>query len=456
MRNRSAGVAALLSFVFPGLGHAYLGNRRQAMVFALPAAIVAAAVLLELLSGADSILASVITPSGSMTMLILFVLSGVWRALAMVDSVVLARRRGGIGPGVVALSAALLVAILAMHGAAAYVSYAVYDAGSRIFVGAGADDLGGTGAVGSTDGSALPGSMASRAPQATDDFQATPATTPQTAESRINILLTGNDSAESRTSGLTDTLLVVSIDPRDHSVVMLSLPRTIANFPLYDGRTFKGRINSLMTRARNHPDEFPDGPLPTVIKEVGYLVGVPIHYYAAIDLQGFRRLIDEVGGVTVNNPRAIDDPDYDWLDGTRGFTLPAGEVHLDGRTALAYVRSRQGDGAGDYTRASRQQQLLVALRAELTTPSVLTRLPQIVEAAGDTVRTNLPTSRLEEFLALARSIDTGSIQQVVLSPPYSTHPPTSETDGEWQLRLDMDRLAELSIKLFGDDSRYAK
>jgi LCP family protein required for cell wall assembly len=282
-----------------------------------------------------------------------------------------------------------------------------------------------------------------------------PEETPATAASRINILLTGIDSAETRTTSLTDTIMVVSVDPVDGSVVMLSVPRDISNFELYDGRTFTGKINSLMTWARNHPNEFPDKPFPTLMKEVGHLVGVPIHYFAAIDLQGFRRMIDAVSGVTVTNERAINDPRYDWLDGTYGFYLDAGKVHLDGRTALAYARSRQGEGDSDFTRAARQQELLVALQRKLTSPEMITTLPEIIRVAGDTVRTNLPTDRLEEFIGLAREIDTADIERVVLTYPYAFHPPTSSTGGVWTLQLRMDRVAKLSIELFGDDSRYA-
>ncbi len=237
---------------------------------------------------------------------------------------------------------------------------------------------------------------------------------------------------------------------------MISLPRDIANFELYDGRTFTGKINSLMTWARNHPKEFPDGPFPTLMNEIGYLIGVPIHYYAALDLQGFRRMVDEVGGVTVDNPRAINDPRYEWLDGTWGFSLPAGTVNLDGREALAYARSRQGAGDSDFSRARRQQQLLVALRNKLTKPEMLTNLPGIINVAGDTIRTNIPAGRLDDLIKLGRKIKGADIERYVLGPPYSSHPPNAETGGFYTLKLDMSKMAKLSRQLFGDDSRYAR
>jgi LCP family protein required for cell wall assembly len=453
MNQKSAAIAAILSFIFPGLGHAYLGVRRQALVFALPAIIVTVAIGLELLTGVDSVLGFLITPSGAMTALVLVLLTGGWRVVAMVDAVLLARRKNGLRVPAAILTGALLGLVIASHGTAAYLAYTVYDASSKVFVFGGPDGRSGATPVETTD----PGASgdASASPAETDDYQATPMATPETAQSRINILLTGVDSAATRTTSLTDTMLVVSINPVDKSVVMLSLPRDISNFPLYDGRTFTGKINSLMTWARMHPKEFPLGPFPTLMKEIGYLIGVPIHYYAAVDLQGFRKMVDAVGGVTVDNPKAINDPRYEWLDGTFGFYLDAGKVKLNGRNALAYARSRQGIGDSDFTRAARQQQLLVALRNKLASPDMITKLPEIIQVAGDTIRTSLPTDRLEEFIALARGVDNSQIQRFVLGPPYSYHPDSATTGGIYELRLKMDAMAKLSRQLFGTDSRYA-
>lgn len=446
MNQKSVSLAAVLSFVFPGLGHAYLGRRRAALVFALPVALALVAIGLELLGGIDAVLAYVITPSGSMNVLVLVVLTGLWQLIAIVDTVLIVRRRSGLRVPAMALIGVLLAIVVGSHAAGAYVAYSVYDAGTKIFVGDGPDN---------TPPSADPSELAEASPSPSDDFVATPLATPATASSRINILLTGIDSAAGRDHALTDTLLVISVNPVDNSVVMLSMPRDVSSFPMYNGQTYAGKINSLMTWAAAHPQGYPDGPFPTLIKELGYLIGIPIHYYAAIDLMGFTKMINVVGGVTVDNPRAINDPKYDWLDGSPpGFYLPAGPVTLNGRTALAYVRSRQGIGDSDFTRAARQQQLLVALRAKLASPAMITKLPDILQVAGDTVRTNLPTDRLEEFIALARGVDTSTIKRYVLGPPISLHPPSDTTGGIYTLQLQMDRMAKLSVDLFGSDSRY--
>ena len=81
---------------------------------------------------------------------------------------------------------------------------------------------------------------------------------------RVTFLLTGIDSGHDRAHALTDTLLVASVDREAKTAVMLSLPRDISNFPLYSGGTFHGKINSLMSAARNDPKRFPDGPGPDI------------------------------------------------------------------------------------------------------------------------------------------------------------------------------------------------
>ena len=165
------------------------------------------------------------------------------------------------------------------------------------------------------------------------------------------------------------------MDPAANDVIMISFPRDIAEFPLYGGGTFKGKINSLMTAAASDPKRFPDGPLPTLANEVGYLLGIPINYFAAVDLDGFQKMIKAVGGVTVNVNGAITDPKYDWLDGSPRLLSGGRQAAPDPANALAYVRSRYGAGDNDFTRAARQQQLLVALRAKLTDPANLGKLP---------------------------------------------------------------------------------
>ena len=416
-----------------------MGRGRAGLTFAIPVVIAIAALLLQAFDGIAQFAVQLFSPSAALTIFILVVLIGIWRLIALADLLVglpLHRKSQGL-----AVAVGLSVVIVVSHLWVGYVTWAFYDAGSKIFVEAGPEEA--------------PTATAGIAGATSDsEYLATPVATPETPVERINILLTGVDSAEERNHALTDTIIVVSVDPKTHDVAMISFPRDIARFELWDGRIFNGKINSLMTQARLHPDQYPDGPLPTLIKELSFLLGAPIHYYAAVDLAGFRKMIDAVGGVEVNVAKAMNDQRYDWMDGRRGFQISTGVHLLDGENALAYVRSRFSPGDNDFNRSRRQQQVLVALRNKLTSPEMLPKIPELVGVAGDTIRTNFPTDRLDEMVSIATEIDTENIVQKVLGPPYALHPPTNTTGGTYILVLDMERLAKLSIEIFGDQSAY--
>ena len=100
--------------------------------------------------------------------------------------------------------------------------------------------------------------------------------------------------------------------------------------------------------------------------------------------------------------------------------------------------------------------MLLALREQLIKPKNLPQIPGLLDAAGDTIRTNFPSERVGEMIDLAQRVDTSTVKQVVLGPrKYADVPPASETGGIYELRLKMDVLAALSIEIFGSSSRYA-
>jgi len=451
-RRRSPSIAAFLSFLWPGLGHWYTRRDRAALLFAIPVIAIVVIVATQALGGVGQLAAMVVSPSSALTIAILIVLLGVWREVAVIDSAVGVGQRGSWRRGRSLVTIALITLIIAVtHLWAGAVAWAFYDASSRIFVGdEGPDAAPAAAAAPSSDAS-----IAGTSPSADDEYVAAPFATPATNAARINVLLTGVDSAETRSHALNDTLMVVSIDPETHKVAMISFPRDISNFPLYDGRTYKGKINSFMTWVNNHPDQFAEKPLVALVHELSFLVGAPIHYYAAVDLAGFRKLIDAAGGVTVTVAQPLNDPGYDWLDGRRGFKISAGKHTLNGEDALAFVRSRYTPGDNDFNRARRQQQVLVAFVRKFTDPAMLPKIPGLVNVAGDTLRTNFPSGRVSEMLDLAQGVDPDSVRQVVLGAPYSYHPPDSQTNGIYTLRLRMDRLAKLSVDIFGSESRYS-
>jgi LCP family protein required for cell wall assembly len=273
----------------------------------------------------------------------------------------------------------------------------------------------------------------------------TPSPSPTPNPNRMTILLVGVDFIAGRNHALTDTLMLVSIDLKSGVVSMVSVPRDTAAFPFYWGGeapvTFK--INSLSKAIAAGYFGSPDSPMVTLANEIGYLVGVPVDYYAAIDMGGFVQLIDLVGGVDVNNPRVLNDP----------FTctyVPKGLVHMDGAAALRYARSRES--TNDYYRAGRQQLVMMALRQKLATPAILPQLGSLMDIAGRSIATNFPLKDAKNYVSAAENVK--KISNCVLGPPYNYHPSSSETKGSWTSRLKLDKVANLSVSLFGTDSRY--
>jgi len=414
----------------------------MALVFGLPVALLAIVVIVQLAGGAESFAVQLIDPAFAAAVLGWTIAVGLWRLFAISHAFRLATVQARAMRSARAVLAVVTVLVLAMHLFVGYYAWSFYEAGSAIFQPIDDQPPAIVGALSS------PAATGSLAPSATPPSLAAPAP----PSNRITVLLTGVDSGHDRNHALTDTLLVVSVDTVDKTAVMLSIPRDIARFQLYSGGIYQDKINSLMTAARNNPARFPDGPMGTLTRQIGFIIGVPINYYAMIDLDGFQKMVSLVGGVDIDNPKVIDDPLYDWLDGTWGFRLSAGPHHLDGRTALAYVRSRQGAGDNDFTRARRQQQVLAALRLKLTSPAGLRQLPSLLDVASRTIRTDFPANHLRDYVGLSRAISDDQIQRYVVGPPYARSP--AVPGSTYFLLLDPDLIAKLSIRVFGTDSRY--
>ncbi len=274
-----------------------------------------------------------------------------------------------------------------------------------------------------------------------------PAATPRPLDERINVLLIGVDTLPYRTATLTDTMMVVSLDPVGRTVSMLSLPRDLINVPLGNGDDYGPKLNSLMSYADEHEAEFPDGGVQALQDAIGALLGIEIPYYARIDFYGFVEMVDTVGGVDVEVAAPIDDPEYAGfkLD-KRGWSITAGPHHLDGANALAYARSRKAAGESDFTRAGRQQQILIALRDAVTKDgSLLWELPALLETVGKRVRSNVPVSQLPELAAIVEEVEDGSIIRAVIRHPLVR---SESTRYGSSLRPDVAAIQEVAAALF--------
>ena len=439
--------APVLSFLWPGLGQMYLGRRRAGIVLAAGMAVGLFAAVVLVGGGVGAILAAIVNPQTAAFIVSWVAVLGVVRVVAILDAA-----RPGKSPspsrrgqaGVAALAIGLSLAVVVSHVTVAWVAYDAHVATAQIFGNDPAQTSPGPDA-GLPSGSAIP--------LGSDYLGSAPPAVPPTG-SRLNVLLIGADSGTGYRHALTDSMIVVSADKATGKVAMVSLPRDLARLRMYNGKIWGEKLNALVTLANNRPSEFPLGGLATLTKQVGFMLGIPVNYYAYVNLAGFKKLVDAVGGVDVTVDSDIADSTYDLGGGQIGFYLKAGRRHLDGRLATAFVRSRHGPGGNDFTRARRQQQIIIGLREKLNDPAMLTRLPDILAAAPDVISTNYPPSKVGELLTLSQQLGDPTIERVVLGPPYAVHPATSSTGGSYILTLVDKKVKALSVRLFGSDSAF--
>jgi LCP family protein required for cell wall assembly len=201
------------------------------------------------------------------------------------------------------------------------------------------------------------------------------------APSRVNILVLGVDE-RSDDVGRSDTMFVVSVDPKKQDVDIISVPR--------DTRV---KIPGFGYDKINHA--YAEGKHKLSQRAVEGLIGFPLQHYLVIDFNGFKRIIDALGGVTIDVEKRMyyEDP-YDNLV----IDLRAGVQTLNGEDAIGYVRYRDGDG--DIGRIERQQKFMKAVLQQVTQPSVVGRLPALVKELSAAVRTSMSTSDMVSFAKL--------------------------------------------------------
>lgn len=226
---------------------------------------------------------------------------------------------------------------------------------------------------------------------------------------RVNILLIGIDQRPDEKFARTDTMILVTIDPETKTAGMLSIPRDLwVTIPGYG----ENRINTAFYSGEKNA--YPGGGPALAMKTVQYNLGVPVHFYVEVDFDGFRQIVDTLGGIEVDVPFAINDPTYpDNNYGYDPFYIDAGHHQLDGYTALKYARTRHAPGS-DFGRAARQQQVLMAIRAKALQLDIIPKIPELWASMAGTVETDLQLVDILELASLSDEIGSDSIQQAVI------------------------------------------
>lgn len=241
---------------------------------------------------------------------------------------------------------------------------------------------------------------------------------------RYNVLLLGGDAGAGRVGLRPDSMTVASIDAATGRTLLVSLPRNMENFPFREGSVMAERfpdgfdedyLNGVSTWAEGHRELFGKSEEPGIdatVMAVEGITGLDVNYWAMINLEGFKELVDAVGGVTLNVRQPI--PVGGLGDDVVRY-IPTGTRELDGTDTLWYARAREG--SDDYSRMARQKCVMSAMLAQLSPQAVLRNFSAIADASAELISTDLPASELDTFLSLAMQAKDEKISTLSLVPP---------------------------------------
>ncbi|QNN53640.1 LCP family protein [Nocardioides mesophilus] len=246
-------------------------------------------------------------------------------------------------------------------------------------------------------------------------------------DGRYNVLLLGGDSGSDRWGLRPDSISVASIDAETGRAIIFGLPRNMTNFPFAEGSVMAEQfpdgydcgseceLNSLATWARDHEGLFPDSDNPGVeatIEGVEGITGLDVNYYAMVNLDGFRALVQAVGGLELNVRDRI--PIGGVGGPVTGYIEP-GVQRLNGFETLWFARSRES--ADDYSRMARQKCVMNAMLQQLSPRTVITKFESIAAAGSELITTDLPASELGRFAELAMKARSKPVASVSFVPP---------------------------------------
>ncbi|ANC78805.1 trascriptional regulator [Fictibacillus phosphorivorans] len=191
----------------------------------------------------------------------------------------------------------------------------------------------------------------------------------------ISILLLGVDEREGD-RGRSDTMIVVAIDPKSDKMLMFNIPRDTRTEII--GKGYEDKIN--------HAYAF--GGTQMAMDTAEHFLDTSLDYYVKVNMESFRDIVNAVGGVEVDNPKAFD---------YQGYSFPAGKQELDGTEALAYSRMRYEDTKGDLGRNDRQRQIITSIINKGANVSSITKFDNILDILGENVKTNMTFDEMKKI-----------------------------------------------------------
>ena len=221
-------------------------------------------------------------------------------------------------------------------------------------------------------------------------------------------------------AGRSDTIIVLTVNPKTKSSTMVSIPRDT-----YTEIIGKGKMDKI-----NHAYAF--GGIEMSMHTVENLLDIPIDYVVQVNMDSFKDIVDAVGGITVNNTLDFTVDDYSY---------PVGEITLDGEEALSFVRMRYEDPRGDFGRQDRQKQVIQAVLREGASVNSLVNYKSIFGAIGDNVRTNMTFDEMVDVQANYRDAF-GKVDQL-----YIQNGAGQKIDGIYYYMMNDEELNEIKTTL---------
>ncbi|MDQ0822140.1 LCP family protein required for cell wall assembly [Arthrobacter sp. V4I6] len=256
------------------------------------------------------------------------------------------------------------------------------------------------------------------------------------SEGRYNFLMMGGDAGADRTGRRPDSLSVISVDAKSGKTAIISVPRNLQNAQFSEDSPMRSiypdgydcgdecLINAINTEVTNkHQDLYPgvqDPGAQATLEAVSGTLGIKVQAYVLVDMEGFSKLIDAMGGIKIKAggwvPMSGDMVDE--ANGIHGMPLgwiPAGDQTLDGYHALWYGRSREF--VDDYARIQRQQCVQQAMLKQLDPATLLSKFEDIAKAGTKVVDSNISASQLGSFVDLAMKAKGQDVSRLTIGPP---------------------------------------
>lgn len=243
-------------------------------------------------------------------------------------------------------------------------------------------------------------------------------------DGRVNILVMGKGGTSEAAGGeLTDSMMIVSIDPINTKVALMSIPRDLwvkpqGLWPMKINAVYSNaKYKALDTNPKDKASAEAAGEAK-VANIVEQYLGVHMHYYSMVEFSAFEEAVNTIGGIDITLNQPFSDPTM--LVGNRYFKLPAGTSHLDGGYALAYARSRYGASRGDFDRGEQQQQVIVGIKNKVLSMGTYSnpiKITELLNTFGNRVQTNLSINNMMRVYGIIKQLGPNDITHADLAQP---------------------------------------